>query len=217
MRRQVQAPFSGNPSPNPAAAAAAASVGDPVAHPVQDRDVRRAGAVPRGPDDTGREDPSGYRDGAVLLPAPPPRSCRTTSVPSPLPYLSRESRLSTIINVLPAVVPLQLVHGTGWGDSVYVGFAQGVPRLNIPNLTLNDGPQGYRCNGLSICPPGTSTAFPSGLTIGASFDAGAAEAWGRAMGAEFYNKGANVQLGPGLCITRVPQGGRENPGPAPSA
>ena len=108
--------------------------------------------------------------------------------------------LSTVIDVPPALVPLQLVHGTGWGNSVYVGLAQGVPRLNIPDLTLNDGPQGCRCNGLSKCPPGTSTAFPS---IGASFDAGAAEARGRAMGAEFYEKGANVQLGPGLCITRT--------------
>ena len=27
------------------------------------------------------------------------------------------------------------MHGTGWGKSVYVGFAPGIPRLNIPNLT----------------------------------------------------------------------------------
>ena len=76
---------------------------------------------------------------------------------------------------------------------------------------VNDGPQGYRCNGLGKCPPGTSTAYPSGLTVGATFDAEAAEAWGRAMGTEFYNKGANIQLGPALCITRVPRGGSKPP------
>lgn len=32
--------------------------------------------------------------------------------------------------------------------------------------------------------------------------------WGRAMGAEFKAKGANCQLGPGLNVARVPQGGR---------
>ena len=32
--------------------------------------------------------------------------------------------------------------------------------------------------------------------------------WGQAMGDEFYDKGANVQLGPGVCIARVPRNGR---------
>ena len=34
------------------------------------------------------------------------------------------------------------------------------------------------------------------------------ESWGRAMGAEFFAKGANVQLGPGVCVARVPNDGR---------
>ena len=32
--------------------------------------------------------------------------------------------------------------------------------------------------------------------------------WGEGMGREFYGKGANVQLGPGLCLARVPRNGR---------
>ena len=32
--------------------------------------------------------------------------------------------------------------------------------------------------------------------------------WGTAMGEEFYGKGANVQLGPGVCVARVPTNGR---------
>ncbi len=32
--------------------------------------------------------------------------------------------------------------------------------------------------------------------------------WGVGMGTEFYNKGANVQLGPGMCLARVPRNGR---------
>ena len=56
--------------------------------------------------------------------------------------------------------------------------------------------------------PGTTTAWPSGLTIAASFDAGAALEWGTGMGKEFYAKGSNIQLGPGVCLARVPRNGR---------
>ena len=33
-------------------------------------------------------------------------------------------------------------------------------------------------------------------------------AWGDGMGKEFFAKGANVQLGPGVCLARVPRNGR---------
>jgi beta-glucosidase len=103
---------------------------------------------------------------------------------------------------------LSLLHGTGWGADVYVGVAKGIPSKGIPDMNLNDGPQGFRCNGLGKCPGGTSTQFPSGLTVAATWDANATKMWGVAMGREFYNKGANVQLGPGMCIARVPKNGR---------
>lgn len=46
------------------------------------------------------------------------------------------------------------------------------------------------------------------MTVGASWDRSLIERWGKAMGKEFYDKGANVQLGPGLNIARVPTNGR---------
>ena len=33
-------------------------------------------------------------------------------------------------------------------------------------------------------------------------------AWGKGMGEEFFAKGSNVQLGPGVCLARVPVNGR---------
>lgn len=75
---------------------------------------------------------------------------------------------------------------------------------SIPAIKMNDGPQGYRFNP----GPGTSTSWPSGLTVGATFDVDMASAWATAMGKEFYGKGANVQLGPGMCLARVPNCGR---------
>ena len=72
----------------------------------------------------------------------------------------------------------------------------------VPSLNLNDGPQGFR--GI----PGTSTCWPSGLTVAATWNTSALLLWGTSMGEEFVGKGANVQLGPGVCVARVPVNGR---------
>uniref|UniRef100_A0A7S1CC37 Probable beta-glucosidase G n=1 Tax=Bicosoecida sp. CB-2014 TaxID=1486930 RepID=A0A7S1CC37_9STRA len=112
------------------------------------------------------------------------------------PPAARAQKLLAAMNLTEKV---HMLHGSGSG---YVGNVEANTRLGIPALKLNDGPQGFR--GIS----GTSTAWPSGLTIGASFDVDAASKWGTAMGVEFYGKGANVQLGPGLCLARVPKCGR---------
>ena len=96
---------------------------------------------------------------------------------------------------------ISMMSGIG-GD--YVGNIPGVPRLGIPPISMNDGPQGFRDDAR----PGTTTSFPSGMTIAATFNASAAKIWGMAMAKEFYSKGANVQLGPGMNVARVPTGGR---------
>jgi beta-glucosidase len=86
----------------------------------------------------------------------------------------------------------------------YVGNIPENTRLGIPALKLNDGPQGFR----DEAHPGTTTAFPSGLTIAASWDEQAVFDWGAAMGQEFFDKGSNIQLGPGMNVARVPVNGR---------
>lgn len=87
----------------------------------------------------------------------------------------------------------------------YVGNVAPVQRLGIPPINMNDGPQGFRTTDAL---KGTSTAWPSGLTLAASWDEAAALEWGTGMGKEFYDKGSNVQLGPGLNVARVPTNGR---------
>ena len=66
------------------------------------------------------------------------------------------------------------------------------------------GPQGFRDRQL----PGSTTSWPSGLTMAASWDLEALQEWGTGMGKEFRAKGSNVQLGPGVCLARVPRNGR---------
>ena len=77
-----------------------------------------------------------------------------------------------------------------------------IPRLGIPAQSMCDGPQGMRGSA------GTTTQWPAGLAIAASFDRSAARRWGTGMGAEFAAKGCSMQLGPGVCVARVPTNGR---------
>eukprot|EP00927_Polykrikos_kofoidii_P055469 TRINITY_DN49719_c0_g1_i1.p1 TRINITY_DN49719_c0_g1~~TRINITY_DN49719_c0_g1_i1.p1 ORF type:complete len:762 (+),score=86.87 TRINITY_DN49719_c0_g1_i1:206-2287(+) len=88
--------------------------------------------------------------------------------------------------------------------NAYVGVIPGNKRLGIPPLNMNDGPQGFR----DLHIPGSSTAYPSVLTMAASWDRQLVRDWGAALGREFYDKGANVLLGPGVEVIRVPQNGR---------
>lgn len=95
-----------------------------------------------------------------------------------------------------------LVHGSMMGCN-YTGRTRAVPRLGIPELRENDGPQGFRGG-----PPGHSTAYPSALNMGATFSTELTFRWGREMAKEFQEKGANMVLGPGLNVMRIPENGR---------
>ena len=79
-------------------------------------------------------------------------------------------------------------------------------RLGIPSLNMQDGPQGFRTIDDRII--GKVTAWPSQLALGATWDRNLAHAYGAALAAEFKARGANVALGPGVNIARVPRCGR---------
>ena len=113
-----------------------------------------------------------------------------------------------LVSQMTLVEKLRLLQGNatgGYAGMPYVGIVDGVPRLGVPDLRMNDGPQGYRA--LSRY-PGTSTQWPSGLTAARAWDLGLLREWGAAMGAEFAGKGANVLFGPALNVARVANGGR---------
>ena len=75
----------------------------------------------------------------------------------------------------------------------------------MPQINYNDGPQGFRDNWNH----GSTTAWPSVLAYGQSWDVELVEEWGQKMGAEFKGKGAGVQLGPGMNVMRVGVNGRD--------
>jgi beta-glucosidase len=84
----------------------------------------------------------------------------------------------------------------------YTGFVPGVDRLGIPSMRMNDGPQGFRG------PKKTSTAWPCGLAMAATFWPELVYQVAEANGKEFILKGSNVFLGPGMNLARIARNGR---------
>lgn len=109
--------------------------------------------------------------------------------------------LRSLLRNLTLHEKIALLHGSVRTEG-YTGLVPGVPRLRIPSLRMNDGPQGFRG------PPKTSTAWPCGLALAATFDPSLVRLQAEAMGREFVLKGANVFLGPGVNLARIPQNGR---------
>ena len=84
----------------------------------------------------------------------------------------------------------------------YVGNVPATPRLGLPSINLEDGPQGV-ADGLR-----NVTMFPSQLTVACTWSRDLMQAYGAAMGAEQAAKGTNVMLGPDVNLARVPWSGR---------
>ena len=135
--------------------------------------------------------------------------------------LTPHQRATLLANAMNLSQKLMMMHGPLSGPTVecpekygplcnYTGNVYPQPQLSIPQLKLNDGPQGFR--DLSVGAPWSAsfgtTAFPSSITAAATFDRALIHEWGLAIGEEFYHKGANVWLGPGLNLNRFPRGGR---------
>ena len=98
-----------------------------------------------------------------------------------------------------------MLHGYGngeWWLGNYAGVVLGNSRIGWPPLNLEDGPQGV-ADGVSHV-----TCWPSSLTVASTWNITAMKSFGLAMGEEQFTKGANIMLGPGVNLARVPWGGR---------
>ena len=112
--------------------------------------------------------------------------------------------LVSIISQMNFTEKVNMMHGI---HGIYVGNIKENSRLKIPSINMQDGPQGFRTTS-KTGGYGTSTAWPSALTIASSWDRDLLYRWASAMALEFKNKGANVALSPGIGIARVPTAGR---------
>jgi beta-glucosidase len=80
-------------------------------------------------------------------------------------------------------------------------YTRPIPRLNIPQLRMSDGPMGVHDYGLT-------TAYPAGIALAASWDPDLARRFGVSMGHDALARGVNFILAPGMNIYRAPMCGR---------
>ena len=91
-------------------------------------------------------------------------------------------------------------------------FTNPVPRLNIPQVRMSDGPHGLRVqkhggdNGVAGSEP--ATAFPTAALTACGWNEDNLYKMGQAIGEEACHYGINVVLGPGVNIKRNPLAGR---------
>ncbi|MEY7852060.1 beta-glucosidase [Natrarchaeobius sp. A-rgal3] len=97
---------------------------------------------------------------------------------------------------------IELVHGAVDPDGAATGYVPGNDRVGVSPLKLVDGPLGVRAVGEQ------ATAFPSSISLAASWDSNLAREFGVALGRETAAHGQDVLLGPGVNVIRTPHGGR---------
>ncbi len=123
-----------------------------------------------------------------------------------------DARAADLLSRLTVEEKVGMVHG----KSVFA--AEGVPRLGIPDLWMDDGPMGVR-EEVSEGEPGEgfrnlnreddfATAMPATIGLAASFNADLAAAYGSVIGEEAKQRHKNIMLGPSLNIQRTPLCGR---------
>ena len=119
-------------------------------------------------------------------------------------------RVADVLSRMTLEEKVSMLAGSGWMEST------GVPRLGIPIIRMADGPMGIRnwtgssaVTSVEGATPGfTSTAFPAGICIAATWDPALARQAGMAIGQEVKSVGRDMILGPTVNIQRTPLWGR---------
>jgi beta-glucosidase len=84
-----------------------------------------------------------------------------------------------------------------------------IERLEIPSLVMTDGPNGVRATNPEFGrPAGPTTCFPTGISMGATWNTDLIERVGQVLAEETLAMGCDILLGPCVNIVRNPVGGR---------
>ncbi|KAI0196496.1 putative beta-glucosidase 1 precursor [Xylaria flabelliformis] len=107
-----------------------------------------------------------------------------------------------LVSRMTVAEKINITAGTGIYMGRCVGNTGSALRVGFPQLCLQDGPLGVRTTD-------NITAFPAGITTGATWSKDLMYQRGVAMGEEFRGKGVNFYLGPSVgALGRQPRGGR---------
>lgn len=97
---------------------------------------------------------------------------------------------------------VNITTGTGWQMGLCVGNTGPAELVEFPSLCLQDGPLGVRF-------ADNITAFPAGITTGATWNRELMRSRGLALGQEAKDKGVSAILGPSIGpLGMLPAGGR---------
>jgi beta-glucosidase len=118
-----------------------------------------------------------------------------------------EKRVDDLLSKLTLEEKVALCHAS----SIFA--TAGVPRLGVPELTMDDGPMGVRedvGNGFSVLNRSDdfATAFPAPIALAATWDPKMAQLVGQTIGAEAAYRGKNIMLAPAINMQRTPLNGR---------
>ncbi len=111
-------------------------------------------------------------------------------------------KAEALVKKMTLAEKVNITTGTGWQMGLAVGNTGPAINVGFPGLALQDGPLGLRF-------ADNATAFPAGITVGATFNKELMYRRGKAHAKEARLKGINVILGP--CVGplgRMPAGGR---------
>ena len=114
--------------------------------------------------------------------------------PAPLGGVVKEwkesyRKAAEMVGQMTLVEKVNVTTGLGWSMGMCVGNTGPVDRLGFPSLCLQDGPLGLRF-------ADNATAFPAGITVGATWNKDLMYERGKAHGLEAKLKGIHVLLGP---------------------
>ena len=116
-----------------------------------------------------------------------------------------DQRADALIARMTLSQKIALLHGLGSAQfKPYAGTIPAIDSLGIPVIHLADGPMGVS-NGMRGV-----TAFPTPVSMAASWDTSLMMQYGQDLGAEEYGKGTNVVLAPTVNLLRNPLWGRSD-------
>jgi len=138
-------------------------------------------------------------------PQPDPKteaSYRNTSLPV-------DQRVADLLKRMTLEEKATMLAGSGWMESAPI------PRLRIPAIKMADGPMGVRSwmgssaiTNAASAPKITSTSFPSGVAMAATWNPDLVQREGQAIAQETKALGRDMILGPTVNINRFPLWGR---------
>ncbi|HNU15198.1 MAG TPA: glycoside hydrolase family 3 N-terminal domain-containing protein, partial [Chitinophagaceae bacterium] len=129
--------------------------------------------------------------------------------------MTLEEKINLVVGMGMDIPGMSQGNGTGIGqikDKVpgAAGTTYAIPRFNLPNTVVADGPAGLRISPTRDNDTKTyfATAWPVATLLASTWDTRLVEQVGNAMGNEVKEYGVDVILAPGLNIQRNPLGGR---------